>query len=254
MRRVLLIDGDIVAFQQSAAAQRTYVLPEADAPVVSACPDETLSAVRSLVDRLWEELRADEVIVCLSDDFTNFRKKVLPTYKAARVGSSRPALLYDMKDALAQHYRVERWPTLEADDVMGILATQEAPEEKRCIVSWDKDMLTIPGFVYLPNRMKKPQQVSEVEANRFWLTQAITGDPTDGYKGCPGVGPKSKFVQAIQEEETLDSMWGHVLAAYESKGLTADDALAQARCARILRHEDWDGRHPILWKPAEVCG
>lgn len=251
MKKTLLIDGDIVAFMQSAATQRTYTLPGVDTPVVSVNPDETIDSMRDVIDGWADKLKADRVIVCLSDDFVNFRKRVLPSYKEARTGSARPVLLYDMKEALRSYYEVELWATLEADDVMGILATQET-DERRCIISGDKDMLTIPGWVWLPNRYEKPKLVSEVEADRFFLTQAITGDPTDGYKGAPGVGPKSKFVKAISESECTADMWTHVVAAYEHKGLSEEDALIQARCARILRASDWDGRQPILWNPPEV--
>jgi DNA polymerase-1 len=83
------------------------------------------------------------------------------------------------------------------------------------------------------------------------MQQVITGDATDGYPGCPGVGPKSKFVAALHEETTALGMWAHVISAYETKGLTAKDAVLQARMARILRAEDWDfqKKAPRLWCP-----
>jgi hypothetical protein len=39
--------------------------------------------------------------------------------------------------------------------------------------------------------------------------------------------------------------------AYEKKKLTAEDALRNARLARILRWDDWDRKkkEPILWRP-----
>jgi DNA polymerase-1 len=39
------------------------------------------------------------------------------------------------------------------------------------------------------------------------------------------------------------------VAAYERQGLTEADAIKQARLARILRYEEWDGRTPRLWAP-----
>jgi len=46
-------------------------------------------------------------------------------------------------------------------------------------------------------------------------------------------------------------MWSAVVDAYESKGLTEEDAVMQARMARILRAEDWDfgKKAPRLWCP-----
>jgi DNA polymerase-1 len=43
--------------------------------------------------------------------------------------------------------------------------------------------------------------------------------------------------------------WGAIKFAYEEQGLTEDDALLQARLARILRWDDWDNENgvPRLW-------
>jgi DNA polymerase I len=51
-------------------------------------------------------------------------------------------------------------------------------------------------------------------------------------------------------------MWQVVLSAYESKGLTGEHALLQARLARILRFVDWDTKAgaPCLWSPPTAIG
>ena len=72
---------------------------------------------------------------------------------------------------------------------MGILATKR-PEE-RIIVSTDKDMATVPGWHYNPNKdADGPRYVDAMSAQRFLQWQVLTGDPTDGYKGAKGIGPK----------------------------------------------------------------
>ncbi len=45
--------------------------------------------------------------------------------------------------------------------------------------------------------------------------------------------------------------WATVVKAFEDKGLTEDDALCNARLARILTNEDYDSRkqEPRLWTP-----
>jgi DNA polymerase-1 len=45
--------------------------------------------------------------------------------------------------------------------------------------------------------------------------------------------------------------WAPVVKAFTDAKLTADDALKQARLARILRWDDWDKekKEPILWTP-----
>ena len=83
------------------------------------------------------------------------------------------------------------------------------------------------------------------EADRWHLAQTLIGDPTDNYKGCPKIG-------AVGAKKILDKdcSWAAVVAAYEKAGLSEEDALAQARVARILRFEDVDeDMNPILWTP-----
>jgi DNA polymerase-1 len=49
----------------------------------------------------------------------------------------------------------------------------------------------------------------------------------------------------------LPETWAAIVEAFEDKELTAEDALQQARVARILRPLDWDeeAQKPILWGP-----
>jgi DNA polymerase-1 len=113
-------------------------------------------------------------------------------------------------------------------------------------------MRTIPARVYNPN---KPQlgvlNISEFDADLFHLWQTIVGDMTDGYAGAKGVGKGSVYADDVLEAESLVEAWEVVLDAYASKGLTEWDAVTQARCARILRHSDYNykTKEPILWEP-----
>src|SRR3546814_13723930 len=78
-------------------------------------------AARDTIDELVERLKASEIVVCLSDDFDNFRKDIYPEYKNNRKSSVRPEHLYDLKEWLGQKYPTRLIQRLEADDVMGIL-------------------------------------------------------------------------------------------------------------------------------------
>jgi DNA polymerase-1 len=48
-----------------------------------------------------------------------------------------------------------------------------------------------------------------------------------------------------------EEAWKAVVRTFEAKGLTADDALVQARLARIVRDSDWDSEkmEVKLWTP-----
>jgi DNA polymerase-1 len=167
-------------------------------------------------------------------------------------------LLSTVKEYLADYYDSFIRPKLEADDVMGILATNPIIiTGDKVIVSSDKDMRTIPAKVYNPNRPELGiQTISVDDADRFHLWQTITGDTTDGYAGAKGVGKDSVYSEDVLAAETLTEAWEVVWDAYSSKGLTEEDAIIQARCARILRHEDYNykDKEPILWEPPLLYG
>jgi DNA polymerase-1 len=248
----LLVDADIFAFKASSACEGVYYFGGRDEdPAVAENLDEAIATAERLLEEVANKLKATRLIICLTDD-DNFRLGVYPQYKGNRKDTRRPSTLKAVKAHFAKRYDTYQRPGLEADDCMGILSTHKTLiTGKKVIVSSDKDMQTIPGLLFNPDKDTEIRKISEAAANRYFLQQTITGDTTDGYPGCPGVGPKSKFVQALADEDTVGGMWKHVVAAYESKGLKASDALVQARCARILRASDWDfqNKRVRLWSP-----
>lgn len=271
MTRTLLIDADILAYQASSACQREYDF--GDGPTCAADMTEATAFVDETVAQYAKELKADAVILCLSDDFRSFRKeRVDPTYKAVRSNTERPVLLYDVKDWMVETYETDRRPTLEADDVMGILSTDPARSDERIIVSADKDMMTVPGLLVRPHHGFNVLEIDEEEADYNHLYQTVVGDATDGYPGCPGSGPKAARVlltclgweqythtflrgprkgeeEARWRQQEMPSAWAAIVSAYAKAGLTEEDAIKQARLARILRYAEWDGKAPRLWSP-----
>jgi DNA polymerase-1 len=279
--RTLLLDADLLAYHASAANERRYNWGDG---IKSVAADELKARAfaEERIEKFADKLKADEVIVCLSDDFNSFRKdRVDPNYKSNRNEVERPLHLYDIKDYLAETYDTVRWTALEADDVMGILATDPTRTDERIIVSSDKDMMSVPGKLYRPPiwlqgkliRKGVLMDISVEEADCFHLYQTIVGDATDGYKGLPGAGPvaaadllsgrgwqpydhtfKSGPRKGLTERRWRpvyfnDHPWRAIVSAFEKAGLTEADAVTQARLARILRYEDWDGRSPRLWLP-----
>ena len=248
MTTIALLDGDIFAFEAAAAAEVAtdwgdglWTLHAHEAPAKAFLADR----VQSLV----EAVGADELIIALSDK-TNFRNTILPTYKANRKGIRRPMLLPILRDYLRENYEVFERPGLEGDDVLGILSTWDQLKGTKVIVTKDKDFNTIPCNVYFAHHPDDGiKSVSEEDADYFHMVQTLTGDTTDNYKGCPGCGPvKADKVLTADPDKTL---WEKVVAAYVKAGLCEEEALVQARCARILRACDYDfkKKEPILWTP-----
>lgn len=261
MTTQLLIDADFVLFRDCAAVQREHVWTN-DAGhsvhTVSASFEEARDKFRDSVDRMVMRLHADEAILVFSGD-KNFRKQVWPLYKANRAETRKPACYWSIIDRLRTEgpYRVVSEPCLEGDDYIGILATRPSGV-RRVIVSEDKDMKTLPNVEIW--RQGGLIDVTEEEADHFWRLQTLMGDSTDGYHGCPGIGPKT--AEAILNRS--GDPWENILQAYhdacrkkpealEKAGIETPEELAllNARLARILRHTDWDGksRQPILWTP-----
>jgi DNA polymerase-1 len=249
-RLTLLIDADIVTYANARKGQRTYDFETDGDPAV--CLDD-IEVVQASAEReitnLMAKFETEDVILCYTDTDGNFRKQVLPTYKAGR--PPKPLHYYPLRDWLSAKYRTYLKPKLEGDDIMGILATHPTlvPGEK-IIVSIDKDMRQIPGRLYNPGK-DVMVKITPEEGQHFHYTQMLTGDPVDVYKGCPGVGPKRAAEWLKASDITQATPWQCVVAAYAEKGLTEADALVQARVSKILQHSDYNFRkkEPILWNP-----
>lgn len=244
--RTLLIDGDIIAYQAAAVAQTPFECPSnPDFVVIVLDLAAAKRTIQDYVTSLQDQLKADAAILALTSG-TNFRYSVLPTYKHNRKGV-RPVGLPLLRAWITDHFKTFEREGLEGDDVLGILATHPSlVAGEKIIVSIDKDLKTIPGKMV--HRIEEGIiEITEEEANRYHLAQTLTGDTTDGYKGCPGMGPKT--VDKLFDEKGVS--WATVVGAFEKQGLTEEDALVQARVARICQHTDYNfkSKEVILWSP-----
>lgn len=228
----LLIDGDMVAWLVASTAR--------------AAEDCGSRAVR-WVNRQMRDLHAGRAIICLSDPSRHyFRHAMFPNYKPRR--NEVPEGYIDAINAMTDACPTRWLPSLEADDVIGILATCGTLGQT-VIVAIDKDLLTVPGLHFNPHATARGiVATSERDADYNHLRQTLVGDSGDGYGGCPGIGPQT--VRRILWGEPWQ-WWGQCLMAFRARGLTEADALLQARLARILRSEDYDleKRRVIGWNP-----
>jgi 5'-3' exonuclease len=150
-------------------------------------------------------------------------------------------------------------------------------------------MQTIPGLLLNDKKAREGMAldssktyadfISEVtpeEADYYHMRQTLTGDVTDGYPGCPGIGPvraDTLLVEGIMltpsertimrgarkgEKEitwtptTPGTPWEVIVSAYAAAGLSEEVALLNARVARIARASDYDftNKEIKLWTPA----
>lgn len=239
---LLLLDTDIFAYQATTSAE-TEVDLGGDIWSLTMDMQQAKDTFEAAVDSIKARLETNDVLCCMSDHAGNFRKQVWTGYKSNRRKTRKPVGYVAFCDWVRETYSTASRPQLEADDVMGIIASKPGNEGKVTIVSDDKDMKTIPGRLYRP-MSDELLEISDADADRYFLTQVLTGDTADGYKGVPGIGPKK--AEAILGPRPH---WGAVEKAYIDAGLTRDDAIQQARLARILRWSDWNEGEPMLWTP-----
>lgn len=241
MHRTLLIDGDIVVYQYSSTVEHEIDWGD-DVWSLWADAKEAQQLILQYIDILVDETAADDFIFCFSDK-DNFRKDIDSNYKSNRKGKRKPVCYKALKQWITDEYKTETWDRLEADDVMGIMATSDMLAGEKVIVSEDKDLKTIPGLLWRSGEMLN---ISQEEADYNHLYQTLVGDATDGYPGLRGVGDK-------RATELLKTpTWETVVKAFEKAGQTEADALVQARLARILRASDYNFEfdQPIIWSPA----
>ena len=259
--RTAIIDADILAYQAAAVSEKPVDWGDG-LWTLHAFEEEAALAFETSLNRVIERVQANNFLLVFSDS-QNWRKEILPTYKGNRAATRKPMLLKFIRQ-YAQKYDCLCIPTLEGDDVIGILATMKTKLDlvrEFVICTTDKDLKTIPGKHY---NFGKDEffEITEHQADFYHMMQTLTGDSTDGYSGCPGCGPvgAKKIMQAAMDEGTpwanpeqlREIYWNHVVKAFDKAGFGEEEALVQARVARILRAEDYDdiSKKVILWTPS----
>jgi len=115
----------------------------------------------------------------------NFRYRIYPEYKANRK-AYRPKWLEECKEFLISEYGADVTVGYEADDGIGIKATELGPANIT-ICSIDKDLKQIPGKHH--NWVKNEYtEVDELQGMYNFYWHCLVGDTSDNIKGCPKIG------------------------------------------------------------------
>ena len=236
----ILIDADFIVYKACAAAE-TEIDWGDDTILVTSKFSDAYNATKRELTKLENKFGTFTPMILFFSDSTNFRKKILPDYKGHR-NRKKPCGYKRVINKLKTEFEVILMPTLEADDAMGIYATKHPGN---IIVSPDKDMKQIPGELY---NLDETFTIDKDAGAKWHLIQSISGDQTDGYGGVPGIG--------VKRAETLFNdkgySWKTVVEAFAERDLSEDDALTNARLAKILTVDDYDFKknRPILWDPS----
>lgn len=240
----LLIDADLYLYRACAAAEQEIQWSD-DVWSLWADLKVAKDIFRNNILDFCAKFETDQVLLTISDK-ENFRKDIYPEYKSNRKKTRKPVGYKALVQWARDTYDNITVPKLEADDVLGIIGS--TPGSNTIIISDDKDMMSIPCRLYRPQSEER-MTIDQDEADKNWLMQALTGDPTDGYPGLKGCGK-------VTAAKILGSRpsWDLVAQAYAKKDIPQADAVVQAQLARILRHTDWDTKTESikLWEPSNA--
>ena len=238
----LLIDADHTVYKCCASCE-TEIDSGDDVIVVTSQFSEAMKCVERDLKRIRDNFFDHTEMILFFSDSVNFRKEICPDYKGHR-NRKKPCGYRRVIKELSNRYEVIKLPTLEADDALGIYAT-DYPGSIIC--SPDKDMRQIPGLVY---NMDETIEITPEEGMRWHYIQTLAGDQTDGYSGVPGIGIK----RAVALFEDKGYNWETIKGAFAEKDLGEDVALMNARLAKILTNKEYDNiaKQPILWDPTDA--
>lgn len=174
---------------------------------------EPINAVYGLVSmllRIIQDLKPTHIAFCFDEEAPTFRKKEFKEYQSQRVEtpedlSGQFQKAKDFTKALGVGYF--SMPGYEADDVIGTIVKNASVKkfDEIIIVTGDRDILQLVDDsknikLYMPiTGLSSAKMFSAKETiERMGVPpklipdyKGLVGDPSDNYKGVPGIGPKT---------------------------------------------------------------
>ena len=206
LKTIGFFDGDVLL---NASMWKTYTLEQA--------VENFWRHIEEWADRSFVE----EYYIALGPkDSWHYRNTIHPDYKqvASRIDGRKNRLphFYNLKEYIASLPITSVAEGLEADDLLGHWQTSYS---EGVIITVDKDLDQVPGVHFSPRKNKGEGElynVTEEQANTFFLKQMIMGDPMDRIPGIPSKGPK--FAEKVVEEaDSISALAVRVQELYKEK-------------------------------------
>lgn len=265
----MLLDGASLWFRAFHAIPEKITAPDGR-------PVNALRGFTDMVAALITRYRPGRLVVCLDLDWRpRFRVDLVPTYKTHRLATSAdadpgaekvPDTLTPQVDMIMQVLAAAGIATggaegLEADDVLGTLATQEISDPV-IVVSGDRDLLQLVrdtprppvrvlyagrglarAELFGPPEVAAKYGVPREKAGPAYADMAtLRGDSADGLPGVPGIGEKtaagliSRFGSLEALMATLDDPEADLAQGVRAKLQAAQDYVkAAAPVVRVVR-------------------
>lgn len=259
---LLAVDAPFVLYRSF------YALPDSIHGSVGR-PVNALLGAANLLLRIAADRGPRAIVVCFGAEAAPYRTELFPAYHADRPPVPDPlAWQFERAPELfsAFGWGIESSPELEADDLLGALATVESDAGGRTlIVTGDRDMFQcvgdrvsvlllksgISGFEEMdPAAVQKRYGVGPDLVPDFI---ALRGDPSDGLPGAQGIGPKTAAALLVKH----GSLEGAIAGADEERPRVASalnesaDELRAYRDIATLRTADVE-RPPD--RPTDLAG
>ena len=199
-RPLLAVDAPFLLYRSF------FALPDSIRGADGRSVNALLGAANALL-RIAADRDPRAVVVCFGAEAARYRVELYPSYHAHRPPVP-DALAWQFEQAprffAAFGWSTETSPDLEADDLLGALASTEVEAGgDALIVTGDRDMYQCVGehvhVLYLKSGISGFEEVDAAEVERRYGISpelvpdfiALRGDPSDGLPGAPGVGPKT---------------------------------------------------------------
>jgi DNA polymerase-1 len=211
-KKLLLIDGSSYLYRAF------HALP----PLTNSRGEPTgaVLGVLNMLNKLMKEESPDRVAVVFDASGRTFRDELFDQYKAHRApmpDELRAQVTPLLETVSAMGLPVLRIAGVEADDVIGTLATQGAAAGYEVLISTgDKDMAQLVGpLISLVNTMSNTRldrtgvkAKFDVYPEQIVDYLALVGDSSDNIPGVTGVGPKTA-AKWLNQYQTLDALVAH---------------------------------------------
>jgi DNA polymerase-1 len=246
-----LVDADSLLYKVGFAIEDKVIWNQME--VEAGIDEETdveyytnLSQCRTTFNQLVSNIQfatdCDDTILVFSGGH-NFRLDLPSSYKENRKASRKPLGYSELLEYAQKNYETITTDGIEADDLVVWMKTEKPEDYILCAI--DKDVLYQTGGTHYNYGKDEEVTVDDFDAKWFAYYQTLTGDTSDGYKGCKGIGDKKarKILDGLKTDEEL---WKAVVETYESKGQDEDEALWTMRLANM---HQWNGTEIVLWNP-----
>ena len=240
-KTLLLVDGSSYLYRAFHAMPDLRAVPgDPASPATGA-----IRGMINMLQALKKEVQADYAACVFDASGPTFRDALYPDYKAHR--APMPDDLRAQIEPIHEVVRLLGWPVLciegvEADDVIGTLATQAARQGMQVVISsGDKDLsqLVDERITIIDTMSGKKRDVAGVTAE-FGVPptlmvdyQTLVGDAVDNVPGVPKVGPKTA-AKWLMEYGSLDNLLAHAGVIKGVAGENLRGALAWLPTGRQL--------------------